>query len=260
MPQNSQTEAGPSRIERVFRIVDEDSTEGGHDVQISQPDLLRRQSLILRKLIDDKDTNQEIPLKIENNLGCGATEWVLKHLQGQQPDGATNPKALAIHCAILWKYECIPDSFNEQGESMQPRSSSSSVSNGDQQSSTSTSPSRRSRCWQERKDLEICRQLITIAIVLGWQKILEDEIKTAVWGTFKEMDITILPGVDIDDIEGKLLQQYDRKYQLNFCSYKKKRTREVIQLRAPRDRRHRRRPRRKPSENSEINTRNTEAI
>jgi hypothetical protein len=235
MPPNSQTEAGPSRIEGVFRIVVEDSIEGGQDVQISQPDLLRRQSLVLRKLIDDKGTNQEMPLKIEKNLGidCGAMKWVLEYLQGQQSARATNPKTLAIHCAILWKYECIPDSFEELGNNMQPRSSSSSLFDGDQQSSTSASPSRVSRCWEGRKDLEICRQLITIAIVLGWQEILEDEIKTAVWGTYQEMDITILPGVDM---EGKLLQQYDRKYQLNFCSNKKRRTREVIRLRAPTDR------------------------
>ncbi len=198
MPNDSQEmEAGPSTARVVFHISD---GTGRKEQNVRQPDLLRRCSLGLRKLMDKEDTN-EISLELDPTSGidCSAAAWVLNNLQRQQLDVRPDPKTLASHCALLWKYECIPDPFKNLGESMQPRSSSASSSSADQQSSIapSASPSGGSRCWGGRKNSETCRQLITIAFVLGLQEILEDEIKTAVWGTSKKMDLAVDLGFDI---------------------------------------------------------------
>jgi hypothetical protein len=212
MAQNSRgIGAGPSTAgpAGVLFCISDDSTAAPEDVWISHPDLLRRRSLGLREIIDRNREQQNIPLKIEGDstIHRDAMRWVLENLQHLQLDVSPSPEILARHCDVLWKYKCIPDSFKELGDSMQPRSSSSSFSSADRHGSngSSASPSRGSRCWQGRKNCHTCQQLITIAIVLDQQEILEYEIKTAVWGTFREIDITVLPGLDI---KGKLLQRY----------------------------------------------------
>ena len=196
MPPDPQgTEAGSSTAGAVFRISD------GSRVRISQRDLLRSRSLGLRKLIDEEGVKREIPLQVDlsTDIDCAAVEWVVNELQQQKPDVDHDPKGLARHCAVLWKYQCIPDLFESQENNINPQSSSGSISSADQQSSitSSATPSRAPRCWQGRIKHQTCRQLITIAIVLGSRKILEEEIKTAVWGTNKEMDIIVPLGVDI---------------------------------------------------------------
>jgi len=201
MPPDPQgTEAGPSAAGAVFRISD-GSGKRGSEVRISQPGLLRSRSLGLRKLIGEEDVKQEIPLQVDpsTDIDCAAVEWVVKELQQQDPDVDHDTKGLARHCVVLWKYQCVPDPFTSQENNIIPQSSSGSMSSADQQRSItpSTTPSRAPRCWQGRKKHETCRQLITIAIVLGLRKILEEEIKTAVWGTNKEMDIIVPLGVDI---------------------------------------------------------------
>ena len=204
MPHDPQgTEAGPSTAGAVFRISD-GSGKRGSDVRISQPGLLRSRSLVLRKLIDEKGVKQEIPLQVDlsTDIDCAAVDWVVKELQQQEPDIDPDPKGLARHCAVLWKYQCIPDPFKSQENSMKPRSSSGSMSSADQQSSITPSaiPSRAPRCWQGRKKHQTCRQLITIAIVLGLPEILKDGIETAIWGTNKEMDVIVPLGLDIKGI------------------------------------------------------------
>jgi hypothetical protein len=194
MPPDPQgTEAGPSTAGAVFRI--SDGSDKGSEVRISQRDRLRSRSLGLRELIDKEGVKRELPLQVDlsTDIDCTAVEWVVTQLQEQKPHVDHDAKGLARHCAVLWKYRCIPDPFKIQENSMKPRSSSGSMSSADQQSSItpSATPSRAPRYWQGRKKHQTCRQLITIAIVLGLREILEDEIKTAVWGTNKEMDIII---------------------------------------------------------------------
>jgi hypothetical protein len=191
--------AGPRGV--IFRIYD-GLGRMEYDVRISSPDLLRRWSLGLRKLMDEEATHEEILLKLDPSWGidCAAVAWVLEHFPRQGMDVRPDPKTLARHCAVLWKYNCIPDPFKDLGDSMQPRSSSTSsgsvtLVNIDQQS---TSPSGSLRCWQERKNRDTCRQLITIATVLGIPEILEDEIKTAVWGTSKKIEIAVPFAIDIE--------------------------------------------------------------
>ena len=191
-------EAGPSTTIVVFQI-----SHGAirREQNVRHPDRLRRCSLGLRRLMDNQVTNVKL-LKLDSTscIDCTAAAWVLENLQRQQLDVRPDPKTLATHCALLWKYQCIPDPFKNLGESMYPRSSSASLTNGDHHSSMapSTSPSRSSRCWRGKKNSETCSQLITIAFVLGLQEILEDEIRTAVWGTSKKMNFAVDLGFDIN--------------------------------------------------------------
>ncbi|KAH8745765.1 hypothetical protein BGZ57DRAFT_974389 [Hyaloscypha finlandica] len=213
MPPDPQgTEPGPL-TGAVFFVFDS-SSERGSNVRISQPGLLRSRSLGLRKLMDERGVKQEIPLRVDlsTDIDCTAVEWVVKELQQQKPDIDPDPKGLARHCVVLWKYQCIPDLWNSQEKSIILWSSSSSMSSTEQQSSAT--PSRAPRFWQGRKKYQTCRQLITIAIVLGLRKILEEEIKTAVWGTNKEMDIIVPLGVNIKAIrESELWKLFTCVYQ-----------------------------------------------
>jgi hypothetical protein len=212
-------EAGPSTTIVVFQI-----SHGAirREQNVRHPDRLRRCSLGLRRMMDDQVTNEKL-LELDSTscIDCAAAAWVLDNLQRQQLDVRPDPRTLATHCAMLWKYECIPDPFKDLGESMHPRSSSASLTNGDHQSSMapSTSPSRSSRCWRGKKNSETCSQLITIAFVLGLQEILEDEIRTAVWGTSKKMKFAVDLGFDID---GEDFQAAETKPKLTCHSYKKK--------------------------------------
>ncbi|KAE9371134.1 hypothetical protein N431DRAFT_376541 [Stipitochalara longipes BDJ] len=231
MPHDSpETKAGPSKAGTVFHVSDGSGKKGTDvDVRIRQPSLLRARSLGLRREMDKKHTSSEIPLKIEpsTDIDRDAVVWVLENLQKQNPDENPDPKGLARHCAVLWKYECLPDPFRGLADSMQPRSSSGSVSSADQQSSIALngSPSGASRCWQGKKKVHTCRHLITIAIVLGFQEILEEEIKTAVWGTEKKIDIIVPLGLDIETIRkhelGKLFRLvYEEITEINDADEK----------------------------------------
>jgi hypothetical protein len=221
-------EAGPSTPIVVFHI-----SHGAirKEQDVRQPDRLRRCSLGLRRLMDNQVTNVKL-LKLDSTscIDCTAASWVLENLQRQQLDVRPDPKTLATHCALLWKYQCIPDPFKNLGENMYPRSSSASLTNGDHQSSMapSTSPSRSSRCWGGKKNSETCSQLITIAFVLGLPEILEDEIRTAVWGTSKKMNFAVDLGFDIN---GEDFQMAETKAKLTYHSYKKKGTREAFRHR-----------------------------
>jgi hypothetical protein len=221
-------EAGPSTPIVVFHI-----SHGAirKKQNVRQPDRLRRCSLGLRKLMDDQGTNVILlDLGSTSCIDCTAAAWVLDNLQRQQSDVRPDPKTLATHCALLWKYECIPDPFKNLGESMYPRSSSASLTNGNHQSSMapSTSPSRSSRCWGGKKKSETCSQLITIAFVLGLSEILQDEIRTAVWGTSKKMNFAVDLGFDIN---GEDFQTAETKAKLTCHSYKKEGTREAFRQR-----------------------------
>jgi hypothetical protein len=193
-------EAGPSIPIVVFQI-----SHGAirREQIVRHPDRLRRCSLGLRRLMDNQVTN-EILLELDSTscIDCTAAAWVLDNLQRQQLDVRPDPKTLATHCALLWEYQCIPDPFKNVGECVHPRSSSASSTSDDHQSSiassTSTSSSRSSRCWGEKKNSETCSQLITIAFVLGLPEIVEDEIRTAVWGTSKKMNFAVDLGFDIN--------------------------------------------------------------
>jgi hypothetical protein len=223
--------------EVIFRILNGPS-QMVNDVRIAQPELklLRRRSLVLRKLMDEESSSQKkiIPLQLdpESHIDGGAIAWVLNDLQRQggalRPNGECNPMVLAKHCAVLWNYHCDPDQFKHLGSSIQPRSSRPSSSPSidqqsiiapnafpsidqqstigpnvsssiDQQSTIApnASPSGSSRCWQGKRNNLTCGQLITIAIVLGLEDILEEEIKVAVWGTNKKVEILVPFGKDI---------------------------------------------------------------
>ena len=200
---SQEMEASSSTTEVVFHISD-GSNQSENDVRITQPDRLRRWSLGLRRLMDEGATSLQIPLKVDPNSGfdSAAVAWVLEKLQGQGLNVRPDPETLARQCAVLWKYECNPDPFKNLGDSVHPRSSSGSPSI-DQQSSIapSTSLSGGSRCWRGKKNNITCGQLITIAIVLGLQEVLEEEIRIAVWGTNKKVKVAVPLEKDID-IEG----------------------------------------------------------
>jgi hypothetical protein len=204
--------ANPSPTADVFfHIFDgPDQKDTSNDVRIAQPDVLRRRSLTLKELMDNNSASQEkIQLKLDPKYGIDskAVEWVLENLQREgnalQPEGSCKPGVLAKHCAVLWNYKCNPATFTHLGGSIQPCSSRQSTSPSiDQEGSIapSTSPSAGSRSWRGKRNGVICGHLITIAIVLGLQNILEEEIKVAVWGTNKTVK-TLVPLHK--DIKGK---------------------------------------------------------
>jgi hypothetical protein len=199
--------------EVIFRIP-KGPGQNVNDVRIEQPELLRRRSLALRKLIDKESASQRkiitLQLDPKSDIDSAAIEWVLNDLQREgdalQPDGGCKSKVFAKHCAVLWNYECDPDQFKRLGNRIQPRSSRPSSSPSiDQQSTTgialSTSPSGSSRCWQGKRNSLTCGHLITIAIVLGLEDILEEEIRVAVWGTNKKVETSVPLGKE-KDIKG----------------------------------------------------------
>ena len=197
-------------------------------MRIAQPELrlFRSRSLGLRKLMDEESSSQKktIPLQLDpkSHIDGAAIAWVLNDLQRQgsalRPNGECNPMVLAKHCAVLWNYHCDPDQFKHLGNSIQPRSSRPSSSPSIDQQSTigpnappsidlqsinapNASSSGSLRCWQEKRNNEhhlTCGRLITISIVLGLEDILEEEIKVAVWGTNKEVEILVPLGKDIN--------------------------------------------------------------
>lgn len=152
--------------------------------------------------MDENPKNQQIPLKIDPGLDidCDAVVWVVESLQQQKLKLDADAKGLARHCAVLWKYECIPDSFKSLGDSLKPRSSSGSLSSADRPKGVgpNTSLGRSSRSREGKKNYETCRQLIIIAIVLGLQTILENEIHTAIWGTREPMESIVPLNFDIE--------------------------------------------------------------
>lgn len=195
-PEPQGTAVGPSTTGASF-LVSDSSGKKGSNVRISQPGLLKSRSLQLGKLIAERGEKQEIPLQVDlsTDIDCAAVEWVVKELQQQEPNIDPDWKGLARHCAVLWKYQCIPDIFKGPENSLTLRSSSGSMSSADQQSSGTLSKAPRN--WHRGKKCHNCRQSITIAIVLGLREILEDEIKTAVWGTNREIDIIVPLSLDI---------------------------------------------------------------
>jgi hypothetical protein len=175
------------------------------EVRISQLGLLRSRSLGLRKLTDEGGVKRRIPLLVDlsTDIDCTAVEWVVTQLQQQEPDIDHVPKGLARHCAVLWKFQCIPDPFTRRARSIPLWSGSGSISSTDQPSSItspSTTPSRALRSWQGKNKYQTCRQLITIAIVLGVREVLEEEIKTAIWGTNKVIEDIVPLQLNIEGI------------------------------------------------------------
>jgi hypothetical protein len=191
----------PPTADVFFRIFDGPGQKD-NNVRIAQPDVLRRRSLTLRELMNNNSASQEriIQLELDPKYGIDskAVEWVLENLQRErdavQPEGGCKPGVLAKHCAVLWNYECNPATFKHLGGSIQPRSSRRSASPSIAQESSiapSTSPSASSRSWRGKINSHTCGHLITIAIVLGLQNILEEEIKVAVWGTNKTVETSV---------------------------------------------------------------------
>lgn len=193
--------ANTSPTTDVFFHISDGPGQKDNDVRIAHPDVLRRRSLKLRELMDKNSASQgkTIPLKLDpiHDIDSKAVEWVLENLQkgdALQPEDGCKPEVLAKHCTVLWNYECNPATFEHLGGSIQPRSSRQSTSPSiDQEGNIapSTSLSADSWSWRGKKCSRTCGHLITIAIVLGLQNILEEEIKVAVWGTNKKVEISV---------------------------------------------------------------------
>lgn len=184
--------------EVIFRISDGSARK---DVRIPQPDMIRGLSLGLRKLMDEEDTNQPIPLEVDPNsdIDIAAVIWILDNLQKRDLGVNPNPETLSRQCALIWKYKCNPDSFKLLGERVQPRSSLRTPSPDEQSTiANSHSPSVSLRSWRGKKNSNTCGQLITIAIVLGLRDILEEEIRNAVWGMFSNVKIAVPLEKDIE--------------------------------------------------------------
>jgi hypothetical protein len=177
------------------------------ELRISRPDILKRRSLGLRGLMEAaKSQSERIPLRLdpESDIDSDAAEWVLESLERPGdailPDGEGTLETLARHCAFLWEYECVPDSFKVIWNSTKPRSSRQlGASSSDQQSTsfTITSPSKIPRCWRGSKSIDTCGKLLTVAVVLGLEDLLREEIMVAVWGTKQPIKTSAPLGNDI---------------------------------------------------------------
>jgi hypothetical protein len=177
------------------------------DLRISRPDILKRRSLVMRSLMEAAQSQSErIPLRLdpESVIDSEAAQWVLESLErpgdGILFDGEGTLETLARHCAFLWEYECIPDPFKVIWNSTKPRSSrQSGASSSDQQSTNFTiaSPSKIRRCWRGSKSVDACGKLLTVAVVLGLEDVLKEELMVAVWGTKKPINTSAPLGNDI---------------------------------------------------------------
>jgi len=177
------------------------------DVRISRPDTLKRRSLGVRSLMEAaKSQGERIPVRLdpESEVDSYAAQWVLEGLElpgdAILPEGEYALEALARHCAFLWEFKCIPDSFKPIWNSTKPRSSrQSGASSSDQQSTNFTiaPPSKIPRCWRGSKSIDTCSRLLTVAVVLGLEDVLKEEILVAVWGTKMTIKTSAPLGNDI---------------------------------------------------------------
>jgi hypothetical protein len=186
-----------STSEFFFRICD-DSSHTFFDVRISQPELIRRHSLRLAKLLDKRNTDREIQLMVDPQAHFDTPEvaWVIVNLQLPRLESliqVNGPKVLARTCAVIWAYQCNPDLFKDLKIMIRPSPTiwPASISSAD----TTTLGT---RWWQGQRDINTCGHLITTAFVLGSWGIFEDEIMVAIWGTSKEVKVSVNPGIDIE--------------------------------------------------------------
>jgi hypothetical protein len=211
----------------LFHIVDGFRTTFGI-LPISQPELLRRRSLRLAKILDGRNTDQEIELFLDPHDDFNDLDvvWVIENLQLARLDSlyqVKDLKALARTCAVIWAYQCDPDLFKVLKSTIQQylltrlHSSPSRVVN----STTVVS-----RWRQGENDITTCGHFITISFVLGLWEILEHEIIVAVWGTSEE--VKGLANLDID-IGGKWNSQSpNEEKSTEDYSYKGIRTEQAI--------------------------------
>jgi hypothetical protein len=191
--------AKQSSISEVFFRVCDASSPTFCDVRISHPELIRRYSLVLGTLLDERNTDRYIVLKIDPQTDFDISEvaWVIENLQLPGLEAIyqkDDPKGLARICAVIWTYQCDPNSFKDLKIMIRPRSYLPSDSTS---ILTVAATTRDSRCWQRKSDITNCGHLITTAFVLGSWGILEDEIMVAVWGTSKEVKVLANLGIDI---------------------------------------------------------------
>jgi len=173
---------------------------------ILNPALLRSRSLGFKELMDGETTNELVELKLgtSSSIDRVAVTEVLDLLQREEvtlEDGNCKLEPLARQCAALWKYRCNPQPFKVLAYRTVPKSSVLSNSPSiDEQSGSSTSGSLggRPRCWRERRSSRSCGQLITVALVLGHEELLGDEIQVAVWGTQRTVETWVPLEKDIE--------------------------------------------------------------
>lgn len=205
-----------SSVKQIFFRISDISAREVYDVEVPQPDRIRRWSLKFRNLMDEGVSWHGMPLKISETSGFDATAvaCVLEYLQrgdfGSPDDVELDPQNLARLCSVLWTYKCAPDMFRYLGKQMQPKSSRhpwdlpSNESSGEQRSiDPSSGPSAmglRDRRTHPKYNCSTSGHLITVALVLRLQDILEEELKVAVWSTNGEVETLI--NLDID-IQGK---------------------------------------------------------
>jgi hypothetical protein len=156
--------------------------------------------------MDGRTADKLISLELEpdSNIDSVAVTEVLDILQREEDvtlEGNCKLGHLARQCAALWKYKCNPQPFKMLGYHTDPKSSILSNNPSiDQQSgsSPSVSLSGSSWCWRGRKSSRICGQLLTVAIVLGLEERLGDEITVAVWGTQRTVETWVPLKKDIE--------------------------------------------------------------
>src|SRR5438045_2847463 len=142
----------------IFYVLNRPKDATEVDVRIERPDILRRRSVTLRDLIDKKAAGKISKLLLEPDSKFGidrsAVQYVLENLQRDaaqtgSPPGNCDLETLALHCAVLWQLECIPDPFEALWIRTTPRSSSHSQSSTPTVDGESSSSIRYS--WRGRK-------------------------------------------------------------------------------------------------------------
>jgi hypothetical protein len=178
----------------VFHVLDASNQKTS--ISIEAPDLLKCRSLDFRDLINTAKGEITLNPSDSNFVDDLAVKFILENLQCDRMNVTDNcePKAVAMHCAALYRYKCIPDLFEEVWDHMEPKSSRLSRSSDDQPSPKF--PRGALGSWGEKWVIATCRHLITAAFVLGNRQILEEEIRVAVWGMNASVEIPVIP-VDI---------------------------------------------------------------
>lgn len=191
--------AKQSSTPEIFFRISDSSGEKFHEVRISQPDLIRRHSIGLKKLLDERIETRKTLVEVDPQAGFDSSEvaWVIKNLQLPELESLyqkNDLRALARICGVVWAYQCDPDIFKDLEIIIRPNSGLRLDSSSTRNAESTTAVS---RCWQGTNHIATCGHLITNAFVLGFSEILEDEIKVAVWGTNKEVKVLAHLGIDI---------------------------------------------------------------
>jgi hypothetical protein len=166
---------------RQVRFYVRNSEQAGEERNLweGRPDGIVQRSLGLKELIAETEPEGGICLEVPApaEIDERALKFLLRNLQANSAvaDGSVDEKRLSKQCNGLWKYQCNPQSFKVLLKGLQP-----SWSGEENQLSTTA------YCWHQSahsSPILTSFERINIAWVLGEDKLLREEIKTAVWNS-----------------------------------------------------------------------------